>query len=86
MIKSILSTAALSALLFALPANAQSPAAPNCEGMMRITEEEMNKATDVNKKAAATNSMVLAREMTGKKDEAGCMLQVQNARKAMTGS
>ena len=68
----------------ATPAPATAPGAPAASPEMKCTEAEMKtmsdammKMADPAKKAAATKEMDMAKGMMAKKDEAGCMMQMQ---------
>jgi hypothetical protein len=84
-----LSCAALAiALLISVPALAQAadtkPAdaakSMDCsEASMKAMHESMMKMTDENKKAAAMKEMDMAKAMMAKKDEKGCMMQMDKA-------
>ena len=86
-----LAYAALSAaLLAAVPALAQTPSATektpsamenmNCsEESMKAARESMMKMMDATKKAAVMKEMDMAKDMMGKKDEKGCMMQMNKA-------
>ena len=77
--------AVLSVPLFAaLPATAQAPPATvttmDCsEASMKTMQDSMMKMTDETKKAAAMKEMGMAKEMMAKKDEKGCMMQMDKA-------
>ena len=79
-----LACAALSAaLLAAVPAVAQTPGAMmgmNCsEASMKTMNDSMMKMTDATKKAAVMKEMGMAKDMMAKKDEKGCMMQMEKA-------
>ena len=77
-----LACAALSAaLLAAVPALAQTPGTSmNCsEASMKTANESMMKMTDATKKAAVMKEMDMAKDMMAKKDEKGCMMQMDKA-------
>ena len=77
-----LACAALSAaLLAAVPALAQTPgASKDCsEASMKTANESMMKMTDASKKAAVMKEMDMAKDMMAKKDEKGCMMQMDKA-------
>ena len=79
-----LACAALSAaLLAAVPALAQTPSAmmsKDCsEASMKTANESMMKMTDATKKAAVMKEMDMAKDMMAKKDEKGCMMQMDKA-------
>ena len=79
-----LACAALSAaLLAAVPALAQTPGAmmsKDCsEASMKTANESMMKMTDATKKAAVMKEMDMAKDMMAKKDEKGCMTQMDKA-------
>ena len=68
----------------ATPAPATTPGAPVASPEMKCTEAEMKtmsdammKMADPAKKAAAMKEMDMAKGMMAKKDEAGCMMQMQ---------
>jgi hypothetical protein len=74
--------AALAAMLLtAVPALAQTPGAMmNCsEASMKTANDSMMKMTDAPKKAAAMKEMDMAKDMMAKKDEKGCMAQMDKA-------
>lgn len=78
MMKSLFSAATLGALLFgAAPAFAQ-----DCATGIRTSDEIVVKITDSAKKTAAMKHMALAREKMAAKDEAGCLLHVDDAMKS----
>ena len=79
MIKSILSTVAVSAFLFAAPA----AFAADCTTEMKATDAMMGTATDATKKEMAMKEMAMAKDSMTKKDEAGCMMHVEGAMKAL---
>jgi hypothetical protein len=70
-------------LLGAAPALAQSPAAAtsmNCsEANMTTAHDSMMKMTDATKRAAVMKEMDMAKDMMTKKDEKGCMAQMDKA-------
>ena len=78
-----LACAALSAaLLAAVPALAQTPAptSTNCsDASMKTMRDSMMKMTDATKRAAAMKEMDMAQDMMAKKDEKGCMMQMDKA-------
>ena len=79
-----LACAALSAaLLGAVPALSQTPGAmmsKDCsEASMKTANESMMKMTDATKKAAVMKEMDMAKDMMAKKDEKGCMTQMDKA-------
>ena len=92
-IKTLASAALSVVLLAAAPAMAQTagtpapattPGAPVAAPAMKCTEAEMKtmsdtmmKMADSAKKAAAMKEMDMAKDMMAKKDEAGCMMQMQ---------
>jgi hypothetical protein len=79
MIKSILSTVAISAFFLAA-----APAfAADCATEMKTTEAMMTKTTDAAKKEMAMKEMTMAKDMMDKKDEAGCMMHTGEAMKAL---
>lgn len=72
--------------LAAVPASAQTPAAPaataskDCsDASMKAMQDNMMKMTDATKKAAAMKEMDMAKDMMAKKDEKGCMMQMDKA-------
>jgi hypothetical protein len=76
--------AALSAtLLTAVPALAQAPDAMtgmNCsEASMKAAHDSMMKMADPTKKAEVMKEMEMAQDMMAKKDEKGCMMQMEKA-------
>ena len=68
-------------LLTVVPALAQTPGAMmNCsEASMKTANDSMMKMTDATKKAAAMKEMDMAKDMMAKKDEKGCMAQMDKA-------
>ena len=79
-----LACAALAAaLLAAVPALAQAPAATagmNCsEASMKTAHDSMMKMTDGTKKTAVMKEMGMAEDMMAKNDEKGCMMQMDKA-------
>ena len=70
-------------LLVVAPALAQTPAAGtnmNCsEANMKTTHDSMMKMTDATKQAAVMKEMDMAKDMMAKKDEKGCMAQMDKA-------
>jgi hypothetical protein len=83
-----LACAALSAALFAaVPALAQNPAAStgmNCsEAHMKTMNDSMMKMTDATRKTAVMKEMDMAKDMMAKKDEKGCMMQMEKAQGMM---
>ena len=77
MMKSLLSTAAIAALLIGV-----APAYADCASDIKTTDELVGKITDSTKKTAAMKHMVLAREKMTAKDEAGCKTHLDEAMKA----
>ena len=80
--------AVAAALLVASPAVAQTsdtkPAdatkSMDCsEASMKAMHESMMKMTDATKKAGAMKEMDMAKDMMAKKDEKGCMMQMDKA-------
>ncbi len=76
--------AALSVALFAaVPASAQAPSATaskDCsDASMKAMQDSMMKMTDATKKAAAMKEMDMAKDKMAKKDEKGCMMQMDKA-------
>jgi hypothetical protein len=81
--------ATLAAALFAaVPALAQTSDTPpadatksmNCsEASMKAANDSMMNMTDAAKKAAAMKEMDMAKDMMAKKDEKGCMMQMDKA-------
>ena len=66
------------------PAPATTPGAPVAAPAMKCTEADMKNMSDAMmnmadpaKKAAAMKEMDMAKDMMAKKDEAGCMMQMQ---------
>lgn len=83
-----LACAALAAaLLTSAPALAQTPGATasmNCsEAHMKTMNDSMMKMTDATKKAAAMKEMDMAKTMMTKKDEKGCVMQMEKAQGMM---
>ena len=79
-----LACAALStAWLAAAPALAQAPAATtnmNCsEASMKTMRASMMKMTDATKKAETMKEMDMAQDMIAKKNEKGCIMQMEKA-------
>lgn len=70
-------------LLAVVPASAQTPPAmvsKDCsDASMKAMQDSMMKMTDATKKAAAMKEMDMARDMMAKKDEKGCMMQMDKA-------
>jgi hypothetical protein len=78
MMKSLFATAAFSALLLGV-----APAfAADCASGIKTTDEIVVKITDSAKKTEAMKHMALAREKMAAKDEAGCMVHLDNAMKS----
>ncbi len=78
MMKSLFSAATVGALLIGV-----APAfAADCATGIRTTDEIVVKITDSAKKTAAMKHMALAREKMAAKDEAGCLLHVDDAMKS----
>ena len=72
------------ALLAAVPALAQTPGAMTCsEAHMKTMNDSMMKMTDTTKKAAAMKEMDMAKDMMAKKDEKGCVMQMEKAQGMM---
>lgn len=66
------------------PADAAKPAdatkSMDCsEASMKAMHDSMMKMTDASKKAAAMKEMDMATDMMAKKDEKGCMMQMDKA-------
>ncbi len=87
-INSLAHAVVASALLFASPAIAQTsdtkPAdatkSMDCsEASMKAMHDSMMTMTDSNKKAAAMKELEMGKEMMAKKDEKGCMMQMDKA-------
>ena len=79
-----LACATVSAMLLGtVPVIAQTPAAVpgmNCsEASMKTANDSMMKMTDATKKAAVMKEMDMAKDMMAKKDEKGCMTQMDKA-------
>ena len=83
MIRPLACAALSAALLAAVPALAQTPGAttsPNCsEAGMKTANDSMMKMTDATKRAAVMKEMDMAKDMMAKKDEKGCMAQMEKA-------
>jgi hypothetical protein len=79
MMKSLLSTAALAAMLM----GAAPAFAADCATGMKATNELVIKATDSAKKTAAMKHMALANEKMTAKDEAACQMHLGDAAKAL---
>ena len=75
------------ALLTAVPALAQAPGAMtgmNCsEASMKTMHDSMMQLPDATKKAAVMKEMDMAKGMMAKKDEKGCMMQMEKAKGMM---
>ena len=71
------------ALLNAVPTSAQTPPATamkDCsDASMKAMQDSMMTMTDATKKAAAMKEMDMAKDMMAKKDEKGCMMQMDKA-------
>lgn len=89
---SLVFAALATALLAAGPALAQTsdtkPAdttkSMDCsDASMKAMHDSMMKMTDANKKAATMKEMDMATDMMAKKDEKGCMMQMDKARGMM---
>ena len=83
-----LACAALSAvLLAAFPALGQTPSAAtskDCsEASMKSARDSMMNMPDATKRAAALKEMDMAKDMMAKKDEKGCMMQMDKAMSMM---
>ena len=79
MIKTLLSTAAVAAFLFAA-----APAfAADCATEMKSTDAMMQTSTDAKKKEMAMKEMAMAKDAMEKKDDAGCMMHTGEAMKMM---
>ena len=83
MIHAFVYAALVIAPLAAVPASAQTPAATaskDCsDASMKAMQDNMMKMTDATKKAAAMKEMDMAKDMMAKKDEKGCMMQMDKA-------
>ena len=89
---SLVFAALATALLVAVPALAETSVTPpadaaksmNCsEASMKAAHDSMMKMTDATKKAEAMKEMDMAKDMMAKKDEKGCMMQMDKARGMM---
>ena len=82
-IHTLTNAAVFVALLAAVPAGAQTPtatASKDCsEASMKAMQDNMMKMTDATKKAAAMKAMDTAKDMMAKRDEKGCMMQMDKA-------
>ena len=85
---SFVCAALATALLAAVPALAQTPETQpgaatksmDCsDASMKAAHDSMMKMTDANKKAATMKEMDMAKDMIAKKDEKGCMMQMDKA-------
>ena len=75
---------ALAVLIAAMPVSAQTATQPmNCKDTMAQTGTTLNAITDMARKDSVMKEMAMASEMMGKKDEAGCMVHMQNAMRIM---
>jgi hypothetical protein len=87
MIHPLACAALAAALLAAAPALAQAPGAKtsmNCsEAHMKTMNDSMMKMTDASKKAAVMKEMGMAKDMMAKKDEKGCVMQMEKAKGMM---
>jgi hypothetical protein len=79
MTKSFLTSAAIAALLLGA-----APAFADCTSSIKSTDAIVVKVTDSTKKTAAMKHMALAREKMAAKDEAGCMMHVNEAIRSST--
>ncbi len=79
----VFATLLASATLLAFPVLAQTPGAMtsmNCsEASMKTANDSMMKMTDATKKTAVMKEMDMAKDMMAKKDEKGCMMQMDKA-------
>ena len=78
MMKSLFATAAFTALLM----GAAPAFAADCASGIKTTDEMVIKITDSAKKTAAMKHMALAREKMAAKDEAGCIVHLDDAMKS----
>lgn len=75
---------ALAMLIAAMPVSAQTTTQPmNCKDTMAQAGTTLNAITDMARKDSVMKEMAMASEMMGKKDEAGCMVHMQNAMRIM---
>ena len=75
---------ALAALIAVTSVPAQTMAqAMDCKDTMAQVGTTLNSVTDMGRKDSVMKEMSLASEMMGKKDEAGCMVHMQNAKRIM---
>lgn len=81
MLRSTLIVASV-ACAFALVAT-QAGAVSCTQADMTKMETDMSKMTDAAKKEGAMREMTMARDMMAKKDDAGCMMHMNNAMKMM---
>jgi hypothetical protein len=58
---------------------AATPAFADCASAMKSNDAMMMKSTDMAKKDSAMKEQNMAKEMMGKKDEAGCMMHANKA-------
>jgi hypothetical protein len=76
-------TALAAALLASVPALAQTPGtmtSMDCsEAGMKAANDSIMKMTDATKRAAAMKEMDMAKGMMAKKDEKGCIMQMEKA-------
>ena len=80
MIHSLACAAVSAVLLAAVPALAQTTTSMNCsEASMKTANDSVMKMTDAAKKAAVMKEMGMAKDMMAKKDEKGCMMQMDKA-------
>ena len=83
MIHPLACAAVSAALLAAVPVLAQTPGAKtsmNCsEAGMKTANDSIMKMPDATKRAAAMKQMDMAKGMMAKKDEKGCMMQMEKA-------
>lgn len=79
MIKTILSSLAISAVLYVAPAAAQSAMMDCNEANMMKANTEMGKMVAGEKKTMAMGEMTMAKDMMAKKDMAACKTHMNKA-------
>ncbi len=84
MLKSVLTTAAAAIVTMILSSSsALSADKTDCASEMKTSEGMMMKMTDQMKKDMVMKEMAMAKEMMAKNDEKGCMMHMENVKKAM---
>ena len=81
MFKSMLTLATAACMTLVLVTGAHAASCTQAD--MTKMEADMAKMTDATKKQGAMREMTMAREMMVKKDDAGCMMHMNNAMKMM---